>query len=155
MLSTYFGRTDRIWTCDILLPKQARYQLRYIPMKNIQFLYLRKSRMVAATSSAPILVAAGLRCPIFFARHMARKISTAVPTNPRLIRHRRRSDALPKAGARWAALHPGIWLYLCLPVTSIVIIIQMPSKSQGVCVFLFGKDEEFAVWNLFEKLWLL
>ena len=27
-----FGRNDRIRTCDILLPKQARYQLRYIPM---------------------------------------------------------------------------------------------------------------------------
>ena len=26
------GRNDRIWTCDILLPKQARYQLRYIPI---------------------------------------------------------------------------------------------------------------------------
>ena len=26
-----FGRNDRIRTCDILLPKQARYQLRYIP----------------------------------------------------------------------------------------------------------------------------
>ena len=25
------GRNDRIRTCDILLPKQARYQLRYIP----------------------------------------------------------------------------------------------------------------------------
>ena len=27
-----FGRNDRIRTCDILLPKQARYQLRYIPI---------------------------------------------------------------------------------------------------------------------------
>ena len=29
--ATLLGRNDRIWTCDILLPKQARYQLRYIP----------------------------------------------------------------------------------------------------------------------------
>ena len=25
----YFGRSDRTRTCSILLPKQARYQLRY------------------------------------------------------------------------------------------------------------------------------
>ena len=27
-----FGRNDRIRTCDIVLPKHARYQLRYIPI---------------------------------------------------------------------------------------------------------------------------
>ncbi len=27
-----FGRSDRIRTCGILLPKQARYQLRYTPI---------------------------------------------------------------------------------------------------------------------------
>ena len=27
----FFGRNDRIRTCDILVPNQARYQLRYIP----------------------------------------------------------------------------------------------------------------------------
>ena len=26
-----FGRNDRVRTCDIVLPKHARYQLRYIP----------------------------------------------------------------------------------------------------------------------------
>ncbi len=26
------SRNDRIRTCDILLPKQVRYQLRYIPL---------------------------------------------------------------------------------------------------------------------------
>ena len=31
-----FGRNDRIRTCDIVLPKHARYQLRYIP--NFKFL---------------------------------------------------------------------------------------------------------------------
>ncbi len=29
-----FGRNDRIRTCDIVLPKHARYQLRYIPKYN-------------------------------------------------------------------------------------------------------------------------
>ena len=28
-----FGRSDTIRTCDILLPKQARYQLRYTPIR--------------------------------------------------------------------------------------------------------------------------
>ena len=27
------GRNDRVRTCDIVLPKHARYQLRYIPVK--------------------------------------------------------------------------------------------------------------------------
>ena len=30
-LLCFFGRNDRIRTCDILVPNQARYQLRYIP----------------------------------------------------------------------------------------------------------------------------
>ena len=30
--SLIFGRNDRIRTCDILVPNQARYQLRYIPI---------------------------------------------------------------------------------------------------------------------------
>ena len=31
-MNTHIGRNDRIWTCDILVPNQARYQLRYIPI---------------------------------------------------------------------------------------------------------------------------
>ena len=30
-MNTQYGRSDTIRTCDILLPKQARYQLRYTP----------------------------------------------------------------------------------------------------------------------------
>ena len=31
-MSPHYGRSDRIRTCGILLPKQARYQLRYTPI---------------------------------------------------------------------------------------------------------------------------
>ena len=31
-MNTRYGRSDRIRTCGILLPKQARYQLRYTPI---------------------------------------------------------------------------------------------------------------------------
>ena len=31
-LVSSYGRSDRIRTCGILLPKQARYHLRYTPM---------------------------------------------------------------------------------------------------------------------------
>ena len=31
VIDTRTGRNDRIRTCDILVPNQARYQLRYIP----------------------------------------------------------------------------------------------------------------------------
>ena len=34
-MNTHVGRNDRIWTCDILVPNQARYQLRYIPIAKI------------------------------------------------------------------------------------------------------------------------
>ena len=42
------GRSDRIRTCGILLPKQARYQLRYTPLvfasRYILFYYHSKSK---------------------------------------------------------------------------------------------------------------
>ena len=56
---SFLGRNDRIWTCDILLPKQARYQLRYIP-KLLNFAVLDKRRF--------LLCPPCLRCPKFYSR---------------------------------------------------------------------------------------
>ena len=36
-MNTRYGRNDRIRTCDILVPNQARYQLRYIPKAYVNF----------------------------------------------------------------------------------------------------------------------
>ena len=56
-----FGRNDRIWTCDILLPKQARYQLRYIPIvllrvKSKHIFLPCKILLVARYACIPVLV---------------------------------------------------------------------------------------------------
>jgi len=40
-----------------------------------------------------------LRCPKFVARCSLRQTLTATPFRPPCIRHRRRSDSMPKAGA--------------------------------------------------------
>ncbi len=64
-----YGRNDRIRTCDILLPKQARYHLRYIPI--IYFLLSRQmsAALPVATNALTTLVTLSrhsLSCRHFF-----------------------------------------------------------------------------------------
>ncbi len=53
-LCLFCGRNDRIRTCDILLPKQARYQLRYIPKYIIQLFDLPHNFVVARYACIPV-----------------------------------------------------------------------------------------------------
>ena len=71
--SFFFGRNDRIRTCDILVPNQARYQLRYIPKYEIW----KGSRRGALPISA---------LPKCF-RHTSRNIFGYIPTGALLKKH--------------------------------------------------------------------
>ena len=51
--TSVFGRNDRIRTCDIVLPKHARYQLRYIPKK---ILNLQNNSRYRATRAPRLLM---------------------------------------------------------------------------------------------------
>ena len=135
-INTRSGPSDRDRTCGLMVPNHPRSQLRHTRISIRFFLNFawKWDKLWSNANSTPFCVFVKCRksAPLKAFRAF-RKIS-AITT-----RH------APKAGALPTALHPDIHLCLCLLVTSIVIIIQMPSKSQGVCVFLFGKDEEFAV----------
>ena len=48
----FFGRNDRIRTCDIVLPKHARYQLRYIPISKLKVENV-KSKVKGTDCSVP------------------------------------------------------------------------------------------------------
>ena len=90
-----FGRGDRIRTCDILLPKQARYQAALHPViKLFLFSIHQRARCLRHPRLRRLL-----RFPKFFARSSLRIILTATPTHPPSPCHRQRSDVLPKAGA--------------------------------------------------------
>ena len=52
-----FGRNDRIRTCDILLPKQARYHLRYIPKFDFFILFAPQGKALAY-GALPVAVTA-------------------------------------------------------------------------------------------------
>ena len=92
-----FGRSDRIRTCGILLPKQARYQLRYTP-KNINRLCLSIFCLLCSPSS----VAWSPRV----ARGLAPVALRLAPYHGVKTPHRGVFTCSPKAGALPTALHP-------------------------------------------------
>ena len=82
-----FGRDDRTRTCGILLPKQARYQLRHIS------LFFFRSALLAL-----------LRFPKHLSAYRL-DVSTAAIRSAPLLRHRRRSPRSPKAYFRQLYMH--------------------------------------------------
>ena len=92
------GPSDRIRTCGILLPKQARYQLRYTPIFLFCFFLniFRASLLCPPSCKIVAHGAAVQRRALCFA---------ALPQAP-CICHRQRSPSSPKAGALPTALHP-------------------------------------------------
>ena len=89
----FFGRNDRGRTCDILLPKQARYQLRYIPLFNFTNIYQARFR---------------LRYPEK-AFASARLFSTAAPSASRFFCHRQRFQASPNCAT---SRYPILQIYI-------------------------------------------
>ena len=102
--SSLLGRSEVTRTPGILLPKQARYQLRYTP----KLYYFFCPLALLARLAVPEKILALSACSIF---------STAARAPPRCIRHRRRSASHPKVQALPTALHPDIFSFvLVLPV---------------------------------------
>ena len=56
-----YGRSDRIRTCGILLPKQARYQLRYTPIFYFAFFFslFTKRQTHTTTKTAVAAISTG------------------------------------------------------------------------------------------------
>ena len=102
-----YGRGDRTRTCGILLPKQARYHLRYTSI----FLY----QLFSCISVFFLLCPPSCGSRNLFGSIMSLDIPTAAPKNARFFCHRQRSRFLPKAGALPPALHLDtaiIWIQL-------------------------------------------
>ncbi len=103
MAFVFFGRSEVTRTPGILLPKQARYQLRYTPIYSILFV------IALCLCFRFVRPGCGCRLPFRF-----RSFSpTTAPFPPRFFRHRRRSAPKPKAGALPTALHPDIFYFVC------------------------------------------
>ena len=105
------GRNDRIRTCDILVPNQARYQLRYIPKvteKRTAFLLLCARPLWRSRGAYSILD--GVPCPRRWSKTVASvhsaRFSSALAD---FTSQKRLSTVLarsPKPGALPTALHP-------------------------------------------------
>ena len=52
-----YGRNDRIRTCDIVLPKHARYQLRYIPVCVFNYMFFAEEYIPARPNGLNATVA--------------------------------------------------------------------------------------------------
>ena len=89
---SFYGRSEEARTPDILLPKQARYQLRYTPKLRLLSFF----EEVRRASCCNIVVSLAVRFAILL---------VAPLLIPRFIRHRRRSETSP------TALHPERYLF--------------------------------------------
>ena len=119
--NTRYGPSDRIRTCGILLPKQARYQLRYTRLLSCFIRLGAFSQSKRATNCAtprlnsfflPLFCPPGLRFPKKPSCFAYSSFSTAARTPPCCIRHWRRSASYPKVQALPTALHPDFILTL-------------------------------------------
>ena len=120
------GRSDRIRTCGILLPKQARYQLRYTPIFLFCF-FLKIFRASLLCPPSCKIVAHGAavqRRALCFA---------ALPQAP-CICHRQRSPSSPKAGALPTALHPD-FLFCFFLIFLSARHTAYTSRSRHLCYF--------------------
>ena len=104
------GRSDRIRTCGILLPKQARYQLRYTP-KNINGLCLSTRGLLCSPS--PVAWSPRVACRL--APAALRLAAYRYVKTP----HRGVFTCSPKAGALPTALHP-----VCVCLASYLVLLS-------------------------------
>ena len=88
----FFGRDDRIRTCGLFVPNEARYQTAlHLDILSLCSLFRLQERWVGGYP------ACGARNAL--ARRWLRRISTATPFRTPCIRHRRRSCAKPERSA--------------------------------------------------------
>ena len=92
-----YGRSEEARTPDILLPKQARYQLRYTPILNIQFSHEREYDCAFVRPACGAQSSLRLGAPTTFDRYA----SLCSLNPPQAV-----VATSPKAGALPTALHP-------------------------------------------------